>query len=122
MLAIPIKNLGENPVMSEYFGKSKWFAIIDGGIISFEKNRNRNGCKIVDWLYDLGVTQTFINLIGASPFEKLSKMDIECLCSDEKVKTLTEVLEKLEAKKLIKIDKKNFGKFVDFTQGCKEQC
>lgn len=122
MLAVPINKLGDDPEMSEYFGKSKWFAIIDKGIISFEKNINTNGCKIVDWLYDLGVTQTFIKHIGASPFEKLNKMDIECLSCKGKVSTLTQLLEQVESKELIKIDKKNFDKFIDFTYGCKEQC
>ena len=122
MLAIPIKSLGENPLTSEYFGKSKWFALIDEGIISFEKNTEKNGCKIVDWLYDLGVTHTFINHIGISPYEKLSKMEIECLSCEEKVKTLTEILEKAELNQLIKIDKKNFEKIIDFSYGCKDQC
>lgn len=122
MLAIPIKKLGENPVVSEYFGKSKWFALIDEGVISFEKNTQNNGCAIVDWLYDLGVTQTLVNLIGLSPYEKLNKMDIECLCFQNKVSTLTEILDKFETKDYVKIDTKNFDKIIDFVNGCKEQC
>ena len=122
MLAIPIKNLGESPVMSEYFGKSKWFAIIDEGVISFEKNVHKNGCKIVDWLYDLGVTETFVNLIGISPFEKLKKMDIECFYSPEHLQSLTEILEKFESRNITKVNNENFAEVVDFKNGCKDNC
>jgi predicted Fe-Mo cluster-binding NifX family protein len=122
MLAIPMNKLGETPLMSEYFGKSKWFAIIDDGVISFEKNVHVNGCKIVDWLYDLGVTQTFVNFIGISPFEKLKKMDIECLYSPEHLKSLTEILDIIESNKATKVDNENFSQVVDFSNGCQDKC
>lgn len=122
MLAIPVKKLGEDPIISEYFGRSKWFALVDEGVISFEKNVETNGCKIVDWLYDLGVTKTFINFIGLNPYEKMNKMDIECISLDEKTACLTQIIEKFETNNYIKIDKKNFDRIIDFTNGCQDNC
>lgn len=122
MLAIPVKKLGEDPIVSEFFGRSKWFALVDEGTISFEKNTQTNGCKIVDWLYDMGVTKTFINFIGLNPYEKMNKMDIECISLDEKTNCLTQILEKFESNEYLKIDKNNFNKIIDLQQGCQHNC
>lgn len=122
MLAIPVKSLGENPAISEYFGKSKWFAIVDEDIISFEKNTLKSGCAVADWLYDLGVTKTVINHIGLNPLLKLHKLDIECLYSDEKAASLVELFKKIESKKLNKINENNMDKIIDSIKGCDEIC
>lgn len=122
MIAIPVDSLGENPTISDYFGKSKWFAIIDQGIISFEKNTKRSGCKIADWLYDLGVTQTIITHIGLNPFLKLEELDIECLYSNKKSSSLVEVFEEMENNSLNKINKTNMNEIVDIKNGCDEEC
>ncbi|MEA3383529.1 MAG: NifB/NifX family molybdenum-iron cluster-binding protein [Campylobacterota bacterium] len=122
MLAVPIQKLGDNPVVSNYFSKCKWFAIIDKGSISFEKNRYDNGCKIVDWLYDLGVTKTFLNKIGTDPLKKMLNMDISCFYDETKHNNLIELLKKLEDKKLTKVDESNQRKVVDPIGGCKEIC
>ena len=122
MLAIPIKKLGDNPIVSSYFSKCKWFAIIDRGVISFEKNIHNNGCLIVDWLYDLGVTQTILNKIGKEPLNKMRNMDISCFYDKNKDDKLLEILEKIEKKELIKIDDLNEDTIIDPIGGCKEIC
>jgi len=122
MVAIPVNSLGENPQVSEYFGKSKWFAFFDEGTISFEKNTLSSGCKIVDWLYDLGVTQTIINSIGKNPLLKLNEMDIECFYDKSHIDNLVIALEKLEENKLTKADSKHHIDVIDFINGCDEVC
>lgn len=122
MVAIPVNSLGENPQISEYFGKSKWFAFFDKGTISFEKNTLTSGCQIVDWLYDLGVTKTIINNIGKNPLLKLNEMDIECLYDKTHLDNLVIALEKLEENRLTKADLKHQSNLIDFTNGCDEVC
>jgi predicted Fe-Mo cluster-binding NifX family protein len=122
MLAVPISKLGENPLFSDYFGKSKWFAILDEKQMTFEKNNCDDGCSIVDWLYDLGVTQTVVNHIGINPLAKLNEMDIECLYCKNGIKTLNELFNNLENNSLIHIDKYNMGDIVDLENGCQEKC
>ena len=122
MLAIPIKTLGENPSISDYFGKSKWFAIIDKDIMSFEKNTHKSGCAVVDWLYDLGVTETIISHIGPDPLHKLYNMDIECLYTKDKAVTLEDVFNLISKEKLIKLDRSNEQNVIDHLKGCHEVC
>ena len=122
MVAIPIQKLGENPVLSNYFSKCKWFAIIDHGVISFEKNVYDNGCLIVDWLNKLGVSKTVLNKIGHHPLDKMLELDISCYYDDDKKDNLIQVLEKLVDKKLIKIDNSNKNNIIDFIGGCKDIC
>ena len=122
MLAIPIQKLGDNPVVSSYFSKCKWFAIIDHGVISFEKNKHNNGCVIVDWLYELGVTKAILNKIGQDPLNKMRNMDISCFYDENKDDHLLEILQKVEKKELIKIDDLNKTTIIDLVGGCKEMC
>lgn len=123
MIAIPVSNLGENAHISEYFGQSKWFAFFDEGTISFEKNKYSNGCKIVDWLYEMGVTKTIISHIGLNPFLKLNEMKIECLYVNyEEENNLSEVLEQLQVNQLPYVTLKNKSLAVDLENGCNEIC
>lgn len=122
MIAIPITSMGDNPSLSQYFGKSKWFAFFDEGSISFEKNILQNGCSIADWLYDLGVTKTVINHIGQNPLEKLKDLEIDCLTTHTAHNTLTEVLRNIENDQLITINDENKMEVIDLVNGCKESC
>ncbi|MEA3352784.1 MAG: NifB/NifX family molybdenum-iron cluster-binding protein [Campylobacterota bacterium] len=122
MLAVPVDKLGENPHISSYFSKCKWFAIVDQEMISFEKNCFKNGCSIANWLYDIGVTELVLNNIGEHPLLKMFDLDITCLSGKEKLTNLTETLNQLEEQKLIKIDRENKNLVIDYENGCKEAC
>ncbi|MEA3289912.1 MAG: NifB/NifX family molybdenum-iron cluster-binding protein [Campylobacterota bacterium] len=122
MVAVPIEKLGEDPSISNYFSKCKWFAIIDQEMISFEKNSLKDGCGLAQWLYDLGVTQLVLNHIGEHPLSKMFDLEIDCLCGKEKLINLTETLKEFENHKLIKIDHENKDLVIDYENGCKEAC
>lgn len=104
--SIPIQNKGEDPCISQVFAKSKWFAIVDDDTISFEKNTNKDGINVANWLYDLGVTHIVTNKIGQNTYNKLKEMDILCLGVDINLK-FTEIVQKLKSNKLNKIDEKD---------------
>ncbi|MEA2050119.1 MAG: hypothetical protein U9O56_05260 [Campylobacterota bacterium] len=117
MIAIPIKKLGENPVLSDTFGKSKFFAIVEGDLISFEANKNKDAVEVVDWLYDLGVSKTFIPKIGVKAYTHTKEMDMKCFHIDAKQKFI-DIIENM--KTIIKnntVDTNSNNEFV-VTTGC----
>lgn len=122
MLAIPIKELGENPSVSDYFGRSKWFALIENDIMSFEKNKNKSGCSTVEWLNALGVTEAVITHIGPKPLHKLYDMNIKCLYSEKTLSSLQDVFETLDKKAFGKLSIENEKDVVDHIHGCNENC
>ena len=52
-IAIPVKTNRENPAIAPLFGKAKWFAFVEDGEVSIEKNEAEGGVRVVDWLIKL---------------------------------------------------------------------
>lgn len=111
MIAIPIIKTGEEPIVSDVFAKSKWFAIVDGDTVTFEKNIYKNGIEVSIWLKDLGVKKVIINKVGSNTFEKLTQLNILCIYTDLKIK-LTTLIQKVKDSQLsrLKIQKSVFKK------------
>ncbi|MBD3840281.1 MAG: hypothetical protein IE909_00095 [Campylobacterales bacterium] len=121
MVAIPVSTLGKNPIIADYFGKSKWFAFFNEGTISFEKNKFTNGCEIVDWLCEQGVKKAVVSHIGLNPFLKLKDKEIECLHVNN-TNTLREILDKIARHEFVNINHKNQDIIIDLEYGCNETC
>lgn len=98
MTAIPVNNKGEEPVVSDIFAMSKWFAIVDAETVSFEKNIYKNGSDVIEWLNSLGVNQIVTNKIGSSAFEMLNQFNITCFYSDLKVRLIDIIAQAKEEK------------------------
>lgn len=103
MIAIPINKIGEEPVVSDVFAKSKWFAIVDGDTVTFEKNTHKSGVAVSIWLKDLGVKRIVTHKIGSTTFDKLTKLNILCMYTDLKVK-LTTIIEKASSSQLNRLN------------------
>ena len=103
MIAIPVKDRGEEPIVSEKFAMSKWFVIIDGDIVTFEKNIYKSGEEVTIWLKDMGVKHIITNKIGSNTYEKLKTLNILCLYTDIKVK-VTDIIAQVKESKLNRLD------------------
>lgn len=106
MIAIPVKERGEEPLVSEIFAMSKWFAIVNGDTVTFEKNIYKSGIEVTTWLNDMGVKQVVANKIGSTTYEKLTNLNILCLYTDIKIK-LTDIILKAQDNELRELNIQN---------------
>ena len=68
---IPVKTNGENPALAPLFGKAKWFAFVEDGKVSFEKNPVEGGHAVIQWFIDQGVDAIIFQEMGATPYEMI---------------------------------------------------
>jgi len=113
MIAVPIKTNKENPVVSTLFGKSKWFAFVDGENITIEANKTNSGRKVVENMIDKGVTKIVFHHMGGNPFMLLQKAQIECFYNGGERILLNDVLKKLSKEELIKVDGTNMANYLE---------
>ena len=114
MIAIPVKDRNENPVVDERFGRCDLFYIIDNkGNHKFIKNSAKNltsgaGGKAVSILADEGVTKIISPHIGPKAMDviKIINMDIYDIGDN---KTVKEALLSLQANKLNIVPTKSSG-------------
>ena len=99
LISIPLSQKGEDPLISDKFAMSKWFALVDDDTIEFKKNEKEDGVAVVNWLNQLGVTHIITNKIGIKTFNKLKDLDITCLGIDLNTK-FTDVIQKVKSNKL----------------------
>lgn len=103
MIAIPINKIGNEPMVSEIFAMSKWFAIVDGDSVTFEKNTYKSGIEVSIWLKDMGVKKVVANKIGSNTYQKLKTLNMLCLYTDIKIK-LTDIIEKVKSSQLNRLN------------------
>ena len=113
MIAIPVKTNKDNPAVSTLFGKSKWFAIIDGKNITIEKNEKEGGRAVVEYLVSKGVTKLIFKHMGGNPFMLLQKAKIECFHSGEERIVLNDVIDELQSNNLTNVNGINMSSFVE---------
>jgi len=113
MIAIPVKTNKENPAVTTLFGKAKWFAYIDGEDVTIEKNDIQSGRAVVEYMVNKGVTKLVFSHMGGNPFMLLQKAKIECYHSGEDRILLNDVIEKLKANSLVKVDGTNMSDYVE---------
>ena len=111
-VAIPVKTDGENPAVSPLFGKSKWFAFVDDGKISIEKNTLKSGLHVVDWLLGKEIDALIVQHIGQAPYTYIEEAaDIPVFSAGEGRMTVSEVMKKFDAEDLTIIDDTNIEQF-----------
>ncbi|MEA2111827.1 MAG: NifB/NifX family molybdenum-iron cluster-binding protein [Campylobacterota bacterium] len=71
IIAVPVKTDRENSAVAPLFGKSKWFAFIEDGNISIEKNEAKGGAAVVAWLLAKGVKSLIIQHMSNPPYQKI---------------------------------------------------
>jgi predicted Fe-Mo cluster-binding NifX family protein len=72
-IAIPVKTNKENPAVAPLFGKAKWFAFVEEGKMSIEKNPAQGGQAVVRWLLQNGVDTLIIQQIGNAPYHLIKE-------------------------------------------------
>jgi predicted Fe-Mo cluster-binding NifX family protein len=112
-IAIPVKTNRENPAVAPLFGKAKWFAFVEDGEVSIEKNEAEGGVRVVDWLIDKGVTSLIIQHMGSSPYEiiKLDGQITVFYAGNERIDVKT-VMKRYEDETLTIIDDTNESEIV----------
>lgn len=70
-IAIPVKTNKEDTALAPLFGKAKWFAMIEEGKISIEKNPADGGQAVVEWLAQQGVDTIIMQEMGMNPYRKI---------------------------------------------------
>ena len=113
MIAIAVKTNKENPAVSTLFGKSKWFAFIDGDEISIEANKTESGRKVVENMIEKGVNTLLFHHMGGNPFMLLQKGNIECFHDGGERILLNDALQKLNSGELTKVDGNNMSKYIE---------
>ena len=113
MIAIPIKREKEDSAVSTLFGKSKWFAFIENGTITIEKNELQSGRAVIEDFINRGVTKIVFNSMGGNPFMLLQKAKIECFYSGKDRILLPDALVKLEKNELLKVDTSNMSDYIE---------
>jgi len=104
-IAIPVKTDKENPAVSPLFGKAKWFAFIEDGKISIEKNEAGNGQAVIKWFNSKNIDTIIFMEMGASPYETIrANGDITLYHTGYERILLDEVLQKLKDQTLATVD------------------
>lgn len=104
-IAIPVKLNRDNPPIAPLFGKAKWFAIVENGKITIEKNPADGGHEVVHWLASLGIDTLIIQEMGRNPFDTVKHYEyIRVFHSGFERTLLNDVLAKLENKALIELN------------------
>ena len=107
-IAIPVKTDKENPAVAPIFGKAKWFAFVENGKISIEKNEEGSGVGVIEWLLRQGVTSLIIKKMSNPPYQMVKKDGRITVfyAGDERIE-LDELIKKYEADALMIIDDSN---------------
>ena len=108
MTAIPLKTNKENSAVAPLFGKAKWFAFVENGNISIEKNEAQGGSGVVKWLLGRGVKTLIMQKMSQPPYEMIKEegsITIYYVGSDRI--ELPEVLKRYEANGLVILDDNN---------------
>ena len=107
-VAIPVKTNKENPAVSPLFGKAKWFAFVEDGKVSIEKNDAEGGVRVVDWLLGKGIDALIVQHMGESPYVYFKESsEIPIFYAGEKRILLEEAMQKFDDEALVIIDDTN---------------
>ena len=108
MIAIPLKLNKENSAVAPLFGKAKWFAFVENGNITIEKNEAQGGSGVVKWLLGKGVKTLIMQKMSQPPYQMIKEegsISIFYVGSDRI--ELPEALERFEADELVILDDTN---------------
>ncbi len=108
MIAIPLKVNKENSALAPLFGKAKWFAFVEDGNISIEKNELKSGANVVNWLLGKGVKTLIMQKMSQPPYEMIKEEgSISILYVGSDRIELAEALKRYKANELVILDDTN---------------
>jgi len=108
MIAIPLKTNKQNSAVAPLFGKAKWFAFVENGNITIEKNEAQGGSSVVKWLLNKGVKTLIMQKISQPPYQMIKEQgSITILYVGSDRIELPEALKKYEANELVILDNTN---------------
>ena len=108
MIAIPLKTNKENSALAPLFGKAKWFAFVENGNITIEKNEAQGGSGVVRWLLGKGVKTLIMQKMSQPPYQMIKEegsITIFYVGSDRI--ELHEALKRYEVDELVILDDTN---------------
>ena len=108
MIAIPLKLNKENSALAPLFGKAKWFAFVENGNITIEKNEAQGGSGVVKWLLRKGVKTLIMQKMSQPPYQMIKEegsITIYYVGSDRI--ELPEALKRYEDNELVMLDDTN---------------
>jgi predicted Fe-Mo cluster-binding NifX family protein len=113
VIAIPVKTDKEDTALAPLFGKSKWFALVDGDAVTFWRNDIQSGREVVDHFKAIGVDTVIFHDMGANPCLLLQRAQIACYHSGKGRVLLKEALTYLKDGVLIEVTPMNMAEFVE---------
>ena len=112
-IAIPIKLNRENPPLSPLFGKAKWFAIVEDGKVTIEKNPVQGGRAVLEWFVSLGVNAIIFQKMGVAPYEMIKEVgSMDLFHAGYERVLLNDALEKFNSGELVEIDDTNIDSII----------
>jgi len=108
MIGIPLKINRENSAVAPLFGKAKWFAFVENGNITIEKNEAQGGSGVVKWLLGKGVQTLIMQKMSQPPYQMIKEqgsITIYYVGSDRI--ELPEALKRYEANELVILNDTN---------------
>jgi len=113
MIAVPIKLNREDSAVAPLFGKAKWFAFVEDGEISIEKNEAGGGADVVRWLLEKGVKTLVMQKMSQPPYQMIrneGSITVFHVGSDRIL--LSEALKRYEDESLVIVDDTNAGEII----------
>ncbi len=108
IIAVPVKTDRENSAVAPLFGKAKWFAFVQDGKVSIERNSAQGGAEVVAWLLERGVSTLIIQNMSNPPYQMIKKDGrISIFHAGEVRIEIDELLKKYKADELMVIDERN---------------
>jgi len=113
-IAIPVKMNKESTAIAALFGKAKWFAIIEDGIINMEQNLAEGGRAVVEWLNEIHVDTIIMQEMGEGPYSVIQKLGtIKVYHAGSERILLADVLKKFEENALPLLDDANMERIIE---------
>ena len=113
MIAIPIKLNREDSAVAPLFGKAKWFAFVEDGKISIEKNETQSGSDVVHWLVEKGVKALVMQKMSQPPYQMIKEEgSITVFYIGSGRVLLTEAIKRYENESLVIVDDSNVDEII----------
>ena len=111
MIALPVKTQRSETALSPLFGHAKYFAFVEDGDVTIEKNPYSGGTEVARWLLDKGVKVVILQHIGRKPFEFLNQNGVACCYIGEGRITISDAIRLFDAGRCERIGSHNIDRF-----------
>ena len=112
MIAVPVERDAFESPISTRFGKSDWFALMDGeGSVTFLANPHGGGAEVLRWLSGQGVETIITAHIGPKPYAMLHEAGIRVYDPGAERTTLSQALSGMAENALEEITEDNLHRY-----------